>query len=108
MTTVMPWRWARGTRPAAGCTLSVEPTASRRSQSDAPSSARASTSGSSDWPKLMVADLRIPPPPHGAVQLDHMGRPMPGTLVEFVDVLGDQHPQPALALELDQGQMPGI
>ena len=61
MTTTAPWRTAIGTRPAAGKTARVEPTASSRSQAAAASSARTRSSATRLWPKLMVADFRMPP-----------------------------------------------
>ncbi len=63
MMATAPCRTATGTTPAAGNTASVEPTASSRSQSAAARSARTRSSATRLWPKLMVADLRIPP--HG-------------------------------------------
>ena len=49
-----------GTTPAAGNTASVEPTASSRSHAGAASSARKRSSATRLWPKLMVADFRMP------------------------------------------------
>ena len=48
-------RWPPGTPPR------VVPTASRTSASSATVKARSMTSGTSDWPKEIVADLRMPP-----------------------------------------------
>ncbi len=61
MITTAPCRTATGTRPAAGKTASVEPTASSRSHDAAAASARNRSSATRFWPKLMVADLRMPP-----------------------------------------------
>ena len=51
---------AIGTRPAAGKTASVEPTASSRSHAAAAASARNRSSATRLWPKLMVAELEDP------------------------------------------------
>ena len=61
MIATAPCRTATGTSPAAGKTARVEPTASSRSHVDAASSARNRSSATRLWPKLMVADFRIPP-----------------------------------------------
>ncbi|CAM5336876.1 hypothetical protein SAVIM338S_01001 [Streptomyces avidinii] len=51
---------------AAGCTCSVDPTATKTWQPFATATARASTSGSSRSPNITVAALRIPPHPRQA------------------------------------------
>ena len=127
--------------PAAGNTERVDPTASSRSQAVAACSARNRSSGTRLWPKLMVADLRMPP----HVDEHGRGRPrrpaparaparpaggrrsarqttssevpwistrragsVPARLVQPVDVLGHQGVEPAAALEVDQGAVPGV
>ncbi len=80
MMATAPCRTATGTTPAAGNTASVEPTASSRSQSAAARSARTRSSATRLWPKLMVADLRIPPhgrPPSSPVVARHAGSASP-------------------------------
>ena len=73
MTATAPCRTATGTRPAAGNTARVEPTARSRSHDAAASSARNRSSATRFWPKLMVADFRIPPQttPPPSPSLDH-------------------------------------
>ena len=61
ITTTAPERAAIGTRPAAGKTARVDPTHRRRSQRAAASSARRRSAATRLWPKLMVADFKIPP-----------------------------------------------
>ena len=45
---------------------------------------------------------------HGAVDLDHLGRVGARLLVQLVDVLGDERVQLALALQGDEGAVPGV
>ena len=71
MIATAPCRTAIGTSPAAGKTARVEPTASSRSQLAAASSARNRSSATRLWPKLMVADLRMPPQTAPRPAADH-------------------------------------
>src|SRR5262245_66337202 len=58
-------RWAaRSGSDAAGYTDSVDPSATTRSARRTAAAARPRSPARSDWPKLIVAALRMPPPPH--------------------------------------------
>jgi len=61
MMILAPAPFAMGTTLAMGNTASVDPMASNRSQLSAASYERSMSSTIRFWPKLMVADLRMPP-----------------------------------------------
>src|SRR5215472_6653519 len=87
MTRAAPERTARPHSEAAGSTVSVLPTARNTSQAAAACPARANTSGSSGWPNMTVADLRIPP--HRV----HPGSSSPASIRASAPAIGDRSPQ---------------
>ncbi len=120
--------------PAAGMTVKLVPMATSRSAVRAAVMAPSSTSGSKRWPNETVAVLRMPAAlaapgvgfvalhrlqgrrpvaalealdlPDAAVELDHVRGPR--TLVQAVDVLGEDRPETTCSLKVCQRQVAGV